>query len=139
MSNKITLLLDTNILLDIALQRVGYESSADIFRWISQWKYVAFVAAHSLPTVFYYTSKSANAAKAKEYIRSLLLLIEVLPLDHSSTCIALESEMDDFEDALVDICAVWAWVDAIVTGNIADFISAQTPVYTANDFLKKFG
>ena len=101
-------------------------------------KYSAFVAAHTLPTIFYYINRDEHVSKAKEFIRSLLNWIEVLPLDHASTCIALESEMEDFEDALIDVCALSQGMDIIITGNIPDFVSAKIPAFTASEFLKKY-
>jgi len=48
---------------------------------------------------------------------------------------ALSSESSDFEDAVAHACAVRAGLDAIVTRNSKDFVSASLPVLSPQEFL----
>jgi len=72
---------------------------------------------------------------AKETIQQLLLNFSVVNVTEPVIVLAMNSQMNDLEDAILD-CAAWhSDVDAIVTRDINDFTKALTPVYTPQQLL----
>lgn len=70
------LLLDTDILLDVALRREAFfETSANVLRWAEAEPGQAAIAWHSLSNLAYLVRPNARA-----FIRDLLRFIEVAPV-----------------------------------------------------------
>jgi hypothetical protein len=71
-------------------------------------------------------------------LRQILLKVELLdghPLDCKW---ALESEMPDYEDALIAFAAQRQGVDFIITRNKKDFAASPVPALTPGEFIELF-
>jgi len=134
-------LLDTNIVLDIALQRPDfYEQAKDVFNSIKQNKIVAFVSATTVTDIFYVLKK--EKLDAFKYLKELLKIIDVLNVDKNIILNALYSGWIDFEDAVQSQVAMENNINVIVTRNIQDFQKLENiEILTPKDFIvwvKKF-
>ena len=113
--------LDTNIILDLLLERDGYEDSAVLFQMQDDGELKLFVSILTMVNVSYIYRKTVGEAMAAANLKYLSALVEVLPMDGEQLQRALMMGGRDFEDALQAVCAAEAGCDYIVTRNDRDF------------------
>lgn len=77
-------------------------------------------------------------AEARKAIDSVLDLFELFGNSPSDCTLAMQSEMSDYEDALIAYSALSAGVDIIVTRNKKDFANSPVPAFTPDEFLRDF-
>lgn len=130
-------LLDTNVLIDLALSRPGlHEASGAVVAWSLNHPGTSMVAVHSLATVNYLMGREAGAAKAREFIGDLVPGIDIAQLDTAGVSRALELPLPDFEDALIAAAAEGSGATHIVTRNLPDFRRSPVKAVTPEDFLR---
>ena len=123
------LLVDTNVVLDLAQRRPGFaEAAAGVFAAIEDRRATGFVAGHTLTTAFYVIRRTEGTQSAALAIGNLLRILEVVPVERGDLLQALAFQWRDFEDAVQAVCAEKAGVDAIVTRDLADFRDSRIPV-----------
>jgi len=71
-------------------------------------------------------------------MNDLLQLFEVAGVDKAIILAALQSDMNDFEDAIQSETALVNRIDFIITRNGKDLIKSKIPALTPNDFISKF-
>ena len=135
-----TLLIDTNILLDYLDKRATYTPAIDeIYKKILSKQIHGVLAAHSITNLWYILRKDYSGAERRELLSSILEVFEISPLTKDKLISAINrSDFKDFEDCLQDECAIHAKADCIVTRNVKDFVNAKTPVLTPEEFVKKY-
>lgn len=116
------ILLDTNIILDIALQRKDfYENSSYIIEKIDQNKISAFLSATTITDLYYIIKKHKSDSVARSFLKDLIVLADVLGVEKSIITTAIDSNMKDFEDSVQATVAEFNSIDFILTRNIKDF------------------
>ena len=136
MADDLSVLIDLNILLDVFQKRQPfYESSANVLAAVETGRIIGFIAAHSLPTLFYLIKKDKGIAEAKSVMTNLLQFIKISPVDQTTIEQALNLDYEDFEDALQMMCAVQGKMTCLITRNVKDFHPALLPVMQPVDFL----
>jgi predicted nucleic acid-binding protein len=131
-----TLLLDTNILLDVFLQRQPFFSaSARIFASIEQQHSKGVVSAISLTTIDYILTKHKSSVPSREVIRRLMSIFEIGAVDSLVIQQAMDSSFIDFEDAVLYFSSLQHDTTHVITRNGQDFSFAQIPVMTLEQFL----
>ena len=113
--------LDTNIILDLLLERDGYEDSAVLFQMQEDGELKLFVSILTMVNVSYIYKKTVGEAMAAANLKYLSAMVGVLPMDGDQLQLALMMDGRDFEDALQAVCAAEAGCDYIVTRNDRDF------------------
>lgn len=79
------MLLDINVLLDVVLERDPWaQPAAELLAALETNRAQGFVAAHSLPTVYYVVAKSQDRNTATTAMHDLLRLLDVVPRAHPS-------------------------------------------------------
>lgn len=122
MAQKIKVLFDLNVVLDVLQQREPfYETSAQLLAYAETGKIIGYIAPHSLTTLFYLIEKDQSSAHAKVAITSLLQVLEVATVDQSTIEQALSLPYRDFEDAVQMMAAVQCKAEYLVTRNVKDF------------------
>ena len=130
-------LLDTNIVLDVALKRPHfYNDTANIFKKIHEGEVQAFVSATTVSVVFYILQKQSTKEKALQFLSMLIQVVDVSGIDKDIIVDALVSGWNDFEDALQDCAAQKNDIKVIVTRNTKDYMQSKMKIYTPADFLK---
>lgn len=113
--------LDTNILLDILLEREGYEHSAKLFELQDAGSIQLCVSLLSMVNIACVYKKTVGQDMAIVNLKYLSTIVEVLPMDGRQLQEALLLKGLDFEDVLQATCAA-AWeCDYIITRNDKDF------------------
>lgn len=101
------ILLDTNIILDIAFKR------ADFFE------------------------KSKGHDSIILFIKGLIEYIDVCGVNKKTILNALNSKFNDFEDAVQSFSAIQFGIKIIITRNVSDFQTSDLQVLTPGEFIKQ--
>ncbi len=129
-------LFDTNILLDILLEREPYiEVAAKLFSLVDNGRIEGSICATAVTTAYYMTTKGLGSMRAHDQVRTLLSMFEVAAVDGGVLQRALDSGFGDYEDAVAHEAARAAGVRAIVTRNAQDFTKATIPVFEPQELL----
>ncbi len=133
-------LIDTNILADMLLGRDPYYDIAyNILTLCADKKVSGYIAAHSIPNLFYILRKFMSEEERREALKDICQIVKVEGIDSFKILSALDNEdFSDFEDCLQEECAVAVSADYIVTRNLKDFVSSRVPAILPNEFLEKF-
>lgn len=124
--------IDNNMIIDALKPNPQFEAAAQqILRLASLKSIDGFVSANSLTDIFYVLSKEHGADKAKVMTQKLLLILNVIGIDPIDCIDALSLSMNDFEDAMVAVCAKKVKADFIVTRD-ERFINEDTEVRTVS-------
>lgn len=130
------LFLDTNILLDLLARRVGfYEEAARLFLLAEEGKLSLSVSALTIVNTHYVLRKHLPEQKARAIIRDIRLLVSILPLDERISDIALNSNIDDYEDAIQYHTALEYKQEIIISRNLKDFKRSKLPVMSAGQYI----
>ena len=130
------LFFDTNVILDVLANREPWiQESGAALSLLGQPDVEGFVAAHSVTTLFYLTSKYIGRARTVEVLLDLLEHVTVTPLDQDLLLRALSLGWKDVEDAVQAISAQRARADFLITRNPTDFPSSSVTVVTPRELL----
>lgn len=123
-------LIDTDILLDVALCRPKFFSkSADVLRWAEEGGKAA-IAWHSLSNCAYLLKDDG-----RDFLNMLLSIVDVAAVAAKDARRALDLPMKDLEDAMQTAAAL-AWEsDCIVTRNLVDYRKSPVPAVCPKNFL----
>ncbi|MBK6850495.1 MAG: PIN domain-containing protein [Burkholderiales bacterium] len=128
------LLLDINIVLDVAFQRPGEPATSALIARCGR-EHQAWLAWHSIATIAYLVERQHSAQMARAFIRGLLGWADVAVTQHADALQALDWPMPDFEDALQAAAAVACGAQFIITRNVRDFSGSPIPALTPEAFL----
>ncbi len=102
------ILVDTNILLDAMIGREPFYQNADtILHLCASKKIEGYIAAHSIPNMFYILRKNYSEEDRRAILLGLCQILRVEGIDTEKICSALQnSAFSDFEDCLQAECAM---------------------------------
>lgn len=131
--------LDTNILLDVLLNRPGLvgESEAVILRCENAGDPM-FIAWHGLATAYYLLKRGRTEAAALMEVDKILAWARVADANDVNARSARAMGFSDFEDALQAVSAEACAADVIVTRNRSDFAKSQVAALSPQEFLQRF-
>jgi predicted nucleic acid-binding protein len=130
------ILLDTNVILDVLLDREPFSSTAaKLFSKVETGEITGYVCATTITTLHYISSKVIGADSAIEEINKLLMLFEVAPVNRAVLDAALTSGFKDFEDAVVHASGVYKETQGIVTRDFDSFKKSKINVYSPEELL----
>ena len=123
-------LFDTNVLLDVLLERAPYVGVASkLLALVDNGHLDGAVCATSVTTLYYIGAKDLGRARTRDSLGILLGMFDVARVDRDVLQRALAAEgFADFEDAVIHEAADAAGADAIVTRDTSGFAGATLPV-----------
>ncbi len=132
-------LLDTNIILDIILQRQPFfEPAIEILQLADTKKIEAYITSNSITDIFYVLKKYFKSIEdRKAAVKHILNMIEIISVTKTDIFKSFELEYSDFEDALQTQCAKKVKANYIVTRNKKDFKDQSIKVVTSEEFLQE--
>jgi predicted nucleic acid-binding protein len=131
--------LDSDVILDIALAREPFvEHSSLVLAILEQKRCAGVVSSNVLTNVYYVLQKLSSSQQARDFIRDLLQIIEVVSVNHNAVIQGLDSDFADLEDGIQHFAALEARCDCIVTRNGADYAKAQISVFSPREFVTLF-
>ena len=128
-------LLDTDVLIDVALKRDPfYASAAEVVQWAQDTPGQAAVAWHSLSNIAYVVRPDARL-----FLENLLRFVEVSPVGTREAKQAFGFPMNDLEDALQAAAALAFDADYIVSRNLSHYRNSPVTALSPIQFLKEIG
>ena len=132
-------LLDTNVLLDVFLQRAPWVAEASaVWQANDQGRITAFVPATALTDIYYVARRLVGRQRARTAVRTCLDAFETCTVDRQALEHAFSLPGSDFEDNLQIACALLYRLDAIVTRDKQGFTGATIPALTPAELLTQF-
>lgn len=132
--------IDTNILLDVVLRRSEFcKQAVEVWADCESGKVHGFVSAISLNNMHYVMRKFVAPDVALEYVRLVLNVFSIVPLDKAILRLAVDLPQKDFEDAIQTFSAVRIKADCIVTRDRAHFPGNYMPVLSPEEYLDLSG
>jgi predicted nucleic acid-binding protein len=134
-----TVLLDTNIIMDALQERQPFNNEAkEILLRSQNGEFSCCFTANAIADIFYLYNKSRGLKTARSALNFLLVKYKIISVTHEDCINAMTIPIEDFEDALVAWCAKKSNVDYIITRDYK-FLNVDSPVKTISpkDFLRK--
>jgi predicted nucleic acid-binding protein len=133
----VRVLFDTNILLDVLLEREPHlEAATRLVALVDNGHIEGSICATAVTTLYYLGAKDLGRKRAHDQVRTLLAVFEVAPVGRDVLQRALDDDgFGDFEDAVAHEAAHAAGMSAIVTRNVRDFTKATIPVFEPHELL----
>jgi predicted nucleic acid-binding protein len=134
----VILLVDTDILIDFALDRRPHAAPAgDLLDALERRQATGFIAWHSVANFHYLVVSKQGAPATKAFLLDLLRFVQVAPTSSESVRYAASLPMRDFEDALQAAAAVACGANTIATRNVRDYARAPVRATTPTILLKE--
>lgn len=129
-------LLDTGILIDIALDREPHVGeSAALLDELQRGRASAFVAWHSISNFHYLVSPHRGRASIRSFLAELSAFVGVAPTSTESLKFACHLDLPDFEDAMQVAAARACRADVIATRNLRHYKRSPIPAALPRDVL----
>ena len=130
------MLLDTDVLIDIALDRRPHSDPAvALLDRIESTGETVFIAWHSVSNFYYLVSPSHGRRSARDFIVELTRFVQVARADAEAIRYAASLPMKDFEDAMQVAAARACGAARIVTRNIKDYRRSPIPAISPQEAL----
>ena len=134
------LLLDTNVLLDLAVpSRPKSEEAVALLGRIDEGFDEGLVSVGSLKDFYYIMQKHSSESTARGFVRLFMALLTVLALDSGVCACALESDEPDFEEGIVRFLAENEKADFIITRDEKAFARSRIKSLSPSDYLEMMG
>lgn len=132
------ILVDTNIIVDVLMKREPYMQEAqEILTKCASREITGYLAAHSIPNLFYILRKSYTQEESRTFIKELCSIFRISDLNAKKILSAAENKsFSDFEDCLQEECALEVMADYIVTRNPTDFVSSRVRIIKPRELLE---
>jgi predicted nucleic acid-binding protein len=132
----VKVLLDTNIILDYALERQPFwQASEQIFLLLEQGQFEGYVSASTFSDLYYIIRKQRAHKWTLAFLNRLVSVCQTATVDQTVISMALTANFKDFEDAIQYSTAVVNHLDAVVT-NPQDFAEAALPIMTPDNLIQ---
>lgn len=128
--------LDTNVLLDVFLERDPFCLPAQIIWSQAERKEIrAALSALSVNNIFFIIRKLSSREKAYLAVETLVKIFKVIDTTSSILTLALKARFPDFEDAVQYYSAAKFRAETIISRDPAGFEEGKIPVMDAAQWL----
>ena len=129
-------LLDTNVVIDLFLQRQPFAEDANtLVLLIEDGKLQASLCATTVTTVDYLLAGALGKPMARTQVLRLLKTFDIAAVNRRVLQDAAESKLKDFEDAVIAESAKASGITTIITRNGKDFVGCGLTVYSPRQWL----
>jgi predicted nucleic acid-binding protein len=132
-----TVLIDTNIALDVLLERRPFYQEALRIMVLSEKKLIqSYLSATAITDVYYFTNKQLqDKATALALLKNLLQTVSPAAVSNENIYQALDLDWSDFEDSVQYVTGRSIAADYIITRNPRDFSRSTIAIVTPTQFL----
>ena len=132
------ILIDTNIIVDVALEREPFFAESDrILTLVEEAQIQGYISSSTFSDLYYIIRRDRGRDWTLDFLRQLATFCQVATVDNSVISMALISNFKDFEDAIQYSTAVINLIDAIVTRNPQDFPVTTPRIVTPNQLIQE--
>ena len=130
-------LIDTCIVIDAFQNRRPFADDARaIFYAAADDRFDGYVTAKSAADIYYLMHRYTHSDKeTRDVLRRLGSLFEFIDTAAADCVNAIDSDIKDYEDAIMTESAARSCMDCIVTRNAADYLFSKVTIYTPQEFL----
>ena len=129
-------LFDINVVLDVLLNREAFvEEAARLMGMVEHGVIEGYLCATTITTLDYLMTKATDRRTAKTGVRRLLTLFHIAEVNAAVLEMAMDSNFDDFEDAVQYYAGIICGIDGLVTRNPKDYRGSDLPVYLPGELL----
>lgn len=131
------LFVDSDVILDVLEKREQfYEYSAQILSLGDEKKVKLVTTSLVFANIYYLLRKHLGIEKAKESLRKLRIIVDVISVNAKEVDLALNSELSDFEDALQYFTALDSKIEFIITRKVCDYKNPKLIVQTPQQYIE---
>lgn len=131
-------LVDTDVLLDVALDRSPFAKPATrLLDLLERREARGFIAWHTAANFYYLVRPKRRKEDARALLLDLTYFVSIAPTTTESLRQAGRLDMRDFEDAMQVAAGLACGADVIATRNIRDFANAPIRATKPADLLKE--
>lgn len=132
------LLIDTNIVLDVLLNRLEFvKDSAMIWKLCETEQVKGYISTLTYANIMYVMRKQLTPDQIGEVFRKLNLIFEFADFSFAVLERAVNMKWKDFEDAVQSAMAESVHADYIITRNLKDFTQSKVMAFTPSELLAK--
>ncbi len=125
------ILIDTNVIVDVALQRLPYlEASQQVLLLIEQQQIEGYFLASTFSDLYYIIRRSRGREWTTDFLNWLVTYCQIATVNEAVIRMALTANFRDLEDGIQYAAAVVNNLDAIITRNSLDFPVATLRILT---------
>jgi predicted nucleic acid-binding protein len=130
-------LLDTNIVLDVLLNRQPYCQNATKIIILSEKEIIeSYISASAITDIYYITQKMyKDKQKTIDLMKKILTVVSIATITENTIYQALDVAWNDFEDSVQYIVGESISADYIVTRNVNDFNNSAIKIVTPEQFI----
>ena len=131
-------LLDTNVIVDVALERQPFfADSRQVLLLVEQEQVEGYISASTFSDIYYLVRRGRGREWAKEFVIWLVTFCRIATVDRVAVLMALNANFKDFEDAIQHSTAVLNQLEAIVTRDTADFPVSTPRIITPAQLIQE--
>lgn len=132
------ILIDTDILLDIILDRPPFADPACQLLDLAQTGEVdVYIAWQSVANLHYISAKKVSEKTSRTFLKTLFSFAKIAPVVTADMQRALSLNMQDFEDAMQAAAALACGAELIATRNLRDYVKSPVKAVAPKDVLKQ--
>jgi len=134
------LLIDTNVVLDVLLQREPFVKPAvDVLNLVQKAHVQEYISASAVTDIYYIANRQMRDRTAvRNLLQRLLLVVSVAVVSEQEIRHALSLAWTDFEDSVQYSVALLNEMDGIVTRNPTDYQGADIPIWLPEQAVEEF-
>jgi predicted nucleic acid-binding protein len=133
----VKILFDTNVILDVMLDRPPFsEPASQLLSLVERGEILGFICATTVTTIHYLSTKVLGKEESQLKIKALISLFEIASVNRTVIENALTANFSDFEDAVIYQAANHAGAEAIVTRDPKGIKKSNLPVYNPVELIK---
>ncbi|MUG95097.1 PIN domain-containing protein [Scytonema sp. UIC 10036] len=131
-------LIDTNIIVDIALDRDPFfTDSEQVLQFVEHQEVEGYLSASTISDLYYIIRKAKGNTWTLRFLQRIATLCQIAAVDQAVISMAFTTNFKDFEDAIQHSTAVLNHVDAIITRNPTDFPVAIPRIMTPQQLIQE--
>lgn len=132
------LLIDTNIVLDVLLNRPEFvKDSSIIWKLCETEQLKGYISTLSYANMMYVMRKQLTPDQIEDVYRKLNLIFEFADFSPAVLDRAVNMKWKDFEDAVQSAIAEHIHADYIITRNLKDFAKSKVMALTPSELLAR--
>jgi predicted nucleic acid-binding protein len=132
------ILIDTNIALDVLLNRAEFYTQSAQIMLMSEKKLIeGYISASAITDIYYLIRKDKkDKAAALSLIKKLVKMVHIASVTNSEIHRAIALEWGDFEDSLQYTVGESIAADYLITRNTKDYEAPTIPVLLPAEFIQ---
>ncbi|QJB44492.1 type II toxin-antitoxin system VapC family toxin [Dolichospermum flos-aquae] len=131
-------LLDTNIIIDIALERQPYVTNSEtVLAFVEKRQIEGYISASTISDLYYIIRKQKGRNLTIEFLQEILTFCQIATVNQTVITMAFTTNFKDFEDAIQYSTAVVNQLDGIITRNPQDFPVVTPRIITPEQLIEE--